>query len=55
MAVVMTNLEELCFLKCSTNNLAETVLELFKGAIKNNRGLWPSRIRVDHGVETVLI
>ena len=43
------------FLKCSTNNWAETVLELFKDAFKNNRGLWPSRIRVDRGGETVLI
>ena len=42
-------------LRCSTNNLAETVLELFKDAIKNNRGLWPSRIHVGRGVETVLI
>ena len=46
---------KIMFLKCSTNNLAETVLELFKDAIKNNRGLWPSRIRVDRGVENVLI
>ena len=43
------------FLRCSTNNLADTVLGLFKDAIKDNRGLWPSRIRVDHGVENVLI
>ena len=43
------------FLRCSTNNLAETVLELFKDAIKNNRGLWPSRIHVGRAVETVLI
>ena len=43
------------FLRCSTNNLAETVLELFKDAIKNNRGLWPSRIHVGRGVETALI
>ena len=43
------------FLKCTTNNLAETVLELFQDAIKNNRDLWPPRIRVDRGVENVLI
>ena len=43
------------FLRCSTNNVAETVLELFNDAIKNNRGLWPSRIHVGRGVETVLI
>lgn len=38
------------FLRCSTNNLAETVLGLFNDAIRDNRGLWPSRIRIDHGV-----
>lgn len=43
------------FLKCSTNNLADTVLGLFKDAIKDNRGLWPLCIRVDHGVENVLL
>lgn len=43
------------FIKCSTNNLADTVLGLFKDAIKDNRGLWPSRIRVDRGMENVLI
>ena len=46
---------KIMFLKCSTNNLAETVLELFKGAIRENHELWPSRIRVDYGVENVLI
>ena len=46
---------KIMFLRCSTNNLADTVLGLFKDAIKDNRGLWPSRIRVDHGVENVLI
>ena len=40
---------------CSTNNLAETVLELFLSSINDNWGLWPSRIRVDYGVENVLI
>ena len=33
------------FLKCSPNNLAETVLALFEEAIENDGGLWPSRIR----------
>lgn len=55
MVVVMANLEKQCLFKCSTNNLADTVLSSFKGAIKDNRGLWPSRIRVDRGVENVLI
>ena len=50
MAVVMANLEKKLFLRCSTNNLAETVLGLFNDAIRDNRGLWPSRIRIDHGV-----
>ena len=43
------------FLRCSTNNLAETVLYIFKDAIKDNGGLWPSRIRVDYGVENVSV
>ena len=43
------------FLRCSTNNLAETVLNLFNSAINDNHGLWPSRIRVDYGVENVLV
>ena len=43
------------FLKCSSNNLAETVLTLFLEAIDNDGGLWPSRIRVDRGVENVLV
>ena len=38
------------FLRCSANNLAETVLELFLDG-----NLWPSRIRVDKGVENVLV
>lgn len=43
------------FLKCSNNNLSTTVLELFMGAIQGDGGLYPSRIRVDRGVENVLI
>ena len=46
---------KIMYLMCSTNNLAETVLDLFNDAIKANRGLWPSRIRVDYGVENVLV
>ena len=43
------------FLRCSPNNLAETVLTLFLEAINNDGGMWPSRIRVDRGVENVLV
>ena len=43
------------FLHCSTNNLATTVLSLFKDAIQRDRGLWPSQIRVDHRVENVAV
>ena len=46
---------KIMFLRCSTNNLADTVLGLLKDAIKDSQGLWPSHIRVDHGVENVLI
>lgn len=45
---------KIMFLKCNTNNLAETVLYLFEEAITENGSLWPSRIRVDYGVENVL-
>jgi len=41
---------KIMFLECSANNLSETVLKLFKRAISENAGLWPSRIRVDYGV-----
>lgn len=43
------------YLSCSANNLSETVLELFLNAIKCDGDLWPSRIRVDYGVENVLV
>ena len=43
------------FLHCSSNNLAETVETLFLNAISENGNFWPSRIRVDHGVENVLV
>lgn len=42
------------FLHCSPNNLSETVLSLFLDAVEKD-GLWPSRIRVDRGVENVLV
>jgi len=41
--------------KCSSNNLAETVRTLFLESIEENNNLWPSRIRVDYGVENVLV
>ena len=43
------------FLTCSSNNLAETVLGLFLDAVRKDGDLWPSRIRVDKGVENVLV
>lgn len=43
------------FLRCSANNKAETVLELFLNAVRNDGDLWPSRIRVDYGVDNVLV
>ena len=43
------------FLKCSHNNLAQTVLDLFLDCIKHDGDRWPSRIRVDYGVENVLV
>ena len=46
---------KIMFLTCNTNNLASTVLESFLQAVQNNSNLWPSRIRVDHGVENVSI
>ncbi|XP_028410615.1 uncharacterized protein LOC114533306 [Dendronephthya gigantea] len=46
---------KIMYLKCNTNNRAETVLNLFLRAINENEGLWPSRVRVDYGVENVLV
>jgi len=43
------------YLHCSTNNLAQTVLNLFLRAIEANCGYWPSRIRVAYGVENVAV
>ena len=46
---------KIMFLYCSTNNLAATVLKLFEHSILDHDNLWPSRIRVDFGVENVQI
>ena len=43
------------FLRCNSNNRAETVLNLFLDALNRDGNLWPSRIRVDKGVENVLV
>ena len=43
------------YLHCSTNNLAITNFTLFQNAILENFGLYPSRMRVDYGVENVMI
>ena len=43
------------FLKCNSNNLSEIVLQLFLTAVEKHDGLWPSRIRVDKGVENVKV
>ncbi len=46
---------KILFLQCKTNNRASTVLQLFFELMNNHGGYWPSRIRVDYGVENVLI
>ena len=46
---------KIMFLMCSTINLAETFLNLFNSVMNDNHGLWRSRIRLDYGVETVLV
>ena len=43
------------YLHCNSDNLASTVLNLFLDAIERDGGLWPSRIRVDHGVANVWV
>ena len=43
------------FLKCSNNTYATSVQELFLKAVEADGGLWPSRVRVDKGVENVLV
>ena len=46
---------KIMFLKCNSSNLSETVLQLFLTAVEEHGGLWPSRIRVDRGVENVKV
>ena len=46
---------KIMFLCCNLNNLAETVWTFFLDSIIENGGHWPFRIRVDYGVENVLI
>ena len=43
------------FVHFSTNNLSSTVLSLFESAVEQDGGLWPSRIRVDFGVENTAV
>ena len=43
------------YLRCSSNNLAETVLNLFLNTVSRDGDRWPSRLRVDRGVENVLV
>ena len=43
------------FLKCNSNNLAEKVLALFLDAVNRDGDRRPSRIRVDKGIENILV
>ena len=44
------------YLRCHSNNLAGTVLNLFLETVREDGDRWPSKIRVDReGVEDVLI
>jgi len=43
------------YLRCHSNNLAETVLDLFLNTVRKDGDRWPSRIRVDRRVENVLV
>lgn len=43
------------YLRCHSNNLAETVLDLFLDTVRKDGDCWPSRIRVDTRVENVLV
>ena len=43
------------FLKCSNNNYATSVQELFLKAVEADGGLWLSQVRVDRRVENVLV
>lgn len=45
---------QIIFLRRNSNNLAETVLDLFR-AVQKGGNLWPSRKRVEKGVEKVLV
>lgn len=42
------------FLRRNSNNLADTVLDLLQ-AVQKDENLWPSRKRVEKGVEKVLV
>ena len=42
------------FLRRNSNNVADTVLDLFR-AVQKDENLWPSRKRVEKGVEKVLV
>ena len=42
-------------MKCNSNNFGETVLELFLEVISKDDEMWPSRMRVDRGVENDLV
>ena len=44
---------KIVYLNCSTNNKAETVHNLFLISVEHH--VWPSRIRVDYGVENTLV
>ena len=46
---------KIMFLKCSTNNLSETVLGLFLDVIIEHRGLWPSLVGGDFRAENVQV
>ena len=43
------------YLRCSSNNLAETVLNLSMNAVGRDGDHWPSRIKVVRGVENILV
>ena len=43
------------FLRRNSNNLAETVLDLFRAAVQKDGNLWPSRKLVEKGLEKVLV
>ena len=51
----MAFLDESCTHAVTLDSLASSVLNLLLDAIVKDGGLWPSRIRADHGVEIVLV